>query len=81
MAVGFHLIGEDTKVLLVVVGLFDVLVLVGVGLFVIGHKTAVHLCVLDDFDPVLAQEVHVAEVHENGLLEYAIVFVYFPIFN
>jgi hypothetical protein len=39
------------------------------------------LCVLDDFDPVLAQEVHVAEVHENGLLEHAIVFVDFPRFN
>jgi hypothetical protein len=81
LAVGFHLIGEDTKVLLVVVGFFDVLVLEGVGLLVIGHKATVHLCVLDDFDPVLAEEVHVAEVHENGLLEHAIVFVDFPMLN
>jgi hypothetical protein len=36
-----------------VVGLLDVLVLVGVGLLVISHKAAVHLCMLDDLDPVL----------------------------
>jgi hypothetical protein len=62
----------------VVVGLLDVLVLKGVGLLVIGHESPVHLRVLHYLDPVLPQEVHVAQVHQDGLLEHPIVLVDFP---
>jgi hypothetical protein len=55
LGVGLKLIREDTEIFLVVIRLLNVLVFIGVGLLIIGHKASVHLGVLYNLDPVLSQ--------------------------
>ena len=55
LGVGLKLIREDTEIFLVVVGLLNVLVFIGVGLLIIGDKASVHLGVLENLDPVVSQ--------------------------